>query len=131
MRQARISAARSRRFSTSAGSFSATIRNCGTITSARRIPTRPTKARAPEAYAIQCVVIAGKSPREPNTKKSFELYRNGLAGVLVLTFDELLLKLETLLELLRNPDATKLVVPTRDHQKTQAAKETWPGRRRR
>lgn len=94
-------------------------------------PDVPDKGPRPEAYAIQCVVIAGKSPREPNTKKSFELYRNGLAGVLVLTFDELLLKLETLLELLRNPDATKLVVPTVTVKKPKQRKKPGPGRRRR
>lgn len=94
-------------------------------------PDTPDKGPRPEAYAIQCVVIAGKSPREPNTKKSFELYRNGLAGVLVLTFDELLLKLETLLELLRNPDATKLVVPTVTVKKPKPRKKPGPGRRRR
>ena len=61
----------------------------------------------------------------------FELFRNSLAGVLVLTFDELLLKLETLLELLRNPDATKLVVPTVTVTKPKPPKNLGPGRRRR
>jgi NADPH-dependent 7-cyano-7-deazaguanine reductase QueF-like protein len=58
------------------------------------------------------VVIAGTSPGTLIEQKSFELYRNGLVDVLVLTYDELLTKLRTLLELLRNPDATNLVVPT-------------------
>ena len=66
----------------------------------------------PETYAVQCIVIAGTTPREPNLQKSFELYRNGLNGVLVLTYDELLLKLVTLLQLLKDPAATKLATPT-------------------
>ena len=71
----------------------------------RQAPTdAPDCGPLPETYAIQCVVIVGKSPSAPNARKSFELYRNGLAGVLVLTFDELLTKLVTLLELLQNPD---------------------------
>lgn len=66
----------------------------------------------PEAYAVQCLVIIGRSPSVPNEQKSFELYRNGLDGVTVITFDELLIKLETLLRLLQDPDATTFVVPT-------------------
>jgi len=66
----------------------------------------------PETYAVQCVVIAGTTPNEPNGQKSLELYRGGLSGVLVLTFDELLRKLVTLHNLLKDPDATKLAVPT-------------------
>lgn len=89
------------------------------------------KGPRPEAYAIQCVVIAGKSPTQPNAQKSFELYRNGLAGVLVLTFDELLMKLTTLLELLRDPNATKLVVPTVTVKKPKLRRKRAPGPRRR
>jgi len=85
----------------------------------------------PETYAIQCVVIVGKSPSAPNARKSFELYRNGLAGVLVLTFDELLTKLVTLLELLQNPDASSLVVPTVTVKKPKSRRKPAPGRRRR
>jgi hypothetical protein len=76
-------------------------------------------------------VIAGTSPTTPNAQKSFELYRNGLSGVLVLTFDELLIKLMTLLELLRNSDATKLVVPTVTVEKPKPGSKLDPGRRRR
>lgn len=43
----------------------------------------------PEVYAVQCVIVAGRSPSEPNAQKSFELYRNNLTNVLVLTYDEL------------------------------------------
>lgn len=72
----------------------------------------PDNGPPPETYAVQCVVIAGTTPNEPNAQKSFELYRGGLAGVLVLTFDELLRKLVTLRDLLKDSDATKLAVPT-------------------
>lgn len=91
----------------------------------------PDEGPRPETYAIQCVVIAGTSPTEPNAQKSFELYRNALSGVLVLTFDELLIKLMTLLELLRNSDATKLVVPTITVKKPKPRSKLEPGRRRR
>jgi len=86
---------------------------------------------SPETYAIQCVVIAGTSPGTLVEQKSFELYRNSLTGVLVLTYDELLNKLRTLLELLRNPDATNLVVPTVMVKKRKARRKPAPGRRRR
>ena len=66
----------------------------------------------PETYAVQCVVIASSTLSDSIEHKSFELYRNGLSDVLILTYDELLLKLKTLLEILKNPDATKLIVPT-------------------
>lgn len=91
----------------------------------------PDRGPPPETYAVQCVVIAGTSPDNPNEQKSFELYRNGLAGVLVLTFDELLLKLTTLLSILKNPDATKLAVPTVTVKKPKPRRKLGPGRLRR
>lgn len=66
----------------------------------------------PETYAVQCVVIAGTMPEDLNLRKSFELYRNGLNGVVVITYDELLLKLRTLLNLLKDPGARTFAVPT-------------------
>ncbi len=54
-----------------------------------------------ESYAIQGLVIAGRTPEGKSELKSFELFRNGLKSVLVITFDELLSKLEHLLEVLR------------------------------
>ncbi|TBG89358.1 DUF4263 domain-containing protein [Rhizobium leguminosarum] len=56
-----------------------------------------------ESYAIQGLVIAGRIPSSKPELKSFELFRNALKSVLVLTYDELLLKLEHLLEVLREP----------------------------
>ncbi|MCQ1833354.1 Shedu immune nuclease family protein [Neorhizobium galegae] len=56
------------------------------------------------AYAVGCIVIAGTSPQSDAEKKSFELYRNNLSGVVVITFDELLEKLKALHEFLsENP----------------------------
>ncbi len=52
------------------------------------------------SYAVQCIVIAGLNPTDEDKQKSFELYRNNLSGVVVITFDELLAKLEALHEFL-------------------------------
>lgn len=52
------------------------------------------------SYAVQCIVIAGISPTEEDKQKSFELYRNNLSSVVVITFDELLAKLKALHEFL-------------------------------
>lgn len=54
-----------------------------------------------ESYAVQGLVIAGRTPTGKPQLKSFELFRNGLKSVMVITFDELLSKLEHLLEVLR------------------------------
>lgn len=45
-------------------------------------------------------MIAGISPTEEDKQKSFELYRNNLSSVVVITFDELLAKLKALHEFL-------------------------------
>jgi len=44
-------------------------------------------------YAVRCIVIAGMMPQEHSQKKSFELVRNALSEVVVVTFDELLTRL--------------------------------------
>lgn len=55
-------------------------------------------------YAVGCIVVAGTTPTDETKKKSFELYRNNLSGVTVITFDELLHKLEALHKfLVENP----------------------------
>ncbi|RBB40127.1 DUF4263 domain-containing protein [Burkholderia reimsis] len=54
-----------------------------------------------EAYAINGVVIAGRNLTDRAQQKSFELFRNSLRFVLVITFDELLQKLQHLVEVLR------------------------------
>lgn len=47
-------------------------------------------------YAMQCLVIAGRELDDLGHRKSFELFRNGLKDVTVITFSELLLKLKAL-----------------------------------
>lgn len=79
-------------------------------------------APTPQTYAVQCLVIAGKMPRELELQKSFEFYRSELRGVTVITFDELLLKLQVLIDLLKVPDARAFAVPT------VTRKELWARR---
>ena len=55
-----------------------------------------------EAYAVQCLVIIGRDPKTDDEKKSFELFRRDLRQVSILTFDEMLLKLQTLREFLKS-----------------------------
>tara|TARA_R110000782_G_scaffold270455_1_gene371316 strand:- start:20022 stop:21482 length:1461 start_codon:yes stop_codon:yes gene_type:complete len=57
-------------------------------------------------YGIQCLVIAGRDPGDEARKKSFELFRNGLKDVTVITFDELLAKLQSLHSFLRDGGGT-------------------------
>ncbi|WKJ90201.1 DUF4263 domain-containing protein [Methylomonas montana] len=45
------------------------------------------------SYAVRCFVIAGIMPKEHQQKKSFELLRNSLSDVVIVTFDELLERL--------------------------------------
>jgi hypothetical protein len=52
-----------------------------------------------EAYGIKGVVLAGMIP-DTERKRSFELYRNSLSGLSIITFDELLAKLKSLRKLL-------------------------------
>lgn len=55
-----------------------------------------------ESYAIQGLVIAGRLPEGGERLKSLELFRNSLKSVVVTAYDELVQKLEHLLELLRS-----------------------------
>lgn len=52
-----------------------------------------------ESFGIRGVLVAGVIP-EPARKRSFELYRSALAGISIVTFDELLAKLRSLRALL-------------------------------
>lgn len=56
--------------------------------------------RSAEALGIDCMVIAGRTPTDRKAIKTFELFRSGLKDVRILTFDELLAKMEALLTLL-------------------------------
>jgi hypothetical protein len=68
---------------------------------------------------VQCLVIAGRSPEGKAQLKSFELFRNALKSVTVITFDELLRKLEHLLEVLRGQTIA------RDHTSLREADEEF------
>ncbi|KWV51992.1 hypothetical protein AS026_05325 [Rhizobium altiplani] len=54
-----------------------------------------------ESYAIQGLIIAGMIPTGRDNLKSFELFRNGLKSVSIVTYDEMLAKLEFLYEVFR------------------------------
>jgi Domain of unknown function (DUF4263) len=47
-----------------------------------------------EGHAVRCFLIAGTTPTDDDKKKSFELFRNSLNSVEIITFDELLEKLK-------------------------------------
>jgi len=66
-----------------------------------------------QAYAVQCLVIIGTDPEEGAARKSFELFRQDLKGVTVVTFQELLAKLKAILEFLQAelPDEPELADP--------------------
>ncbi|HEY0027373.1 MAG TPA: Shedu anti-phage system protein SduA domain-containing protein [Allosphingosinicella sp.] len=54
-----------------------------------------------EAYAVDGILVIGRTPADRERQKSLELFRHDLKSVLVLTYDELLTKLENLLEFLQ------------------------------
>lgn len=49
-----------------------------------------------ESYCISCLLLIGKTPKEPDQKKSFELFRGNSKNIEIITFDELLEKLKQL-----------------------------------
>jgi hypothetical protein len=61
------------------------------------------KVRSAEIYGIDIILIAGRTPTEKKAIKSFELFRGSLKDVRIFTFDELLQKMKTLLDLLTPP----------------------------
>lgn len=66
------------------------------------------------AYAVSCLVIAGKTPDTEPTRKSFEMFRSSLNGVTVVTFDELLEKLKFVRDVLKSEIAPFEVVEDED-----------------
>lgn len=52
--------------------------------------------RLSDADVIKCVVVAGRTPTDPAKLRSFEVFRNACKDVDIVTFDELLAKLEFL-----------------------------------
>lgn len=57
------------------------------------------------AAAVQCVVVAGRTPAAVEQKRSFDLFRHSSKDVTVLTFDELLEKLREILRLMSSTGA--------------------------
>ncbi len=53
-----------------------------------------------ESYFVQCCLLIGTTPNEDDEKKSFELFRGNSKDVQIVTFDELLEKLNQMRELL-------------------------------
>lgn len=53
-----------------------------------------------ESFGMRGVLVVGTMPADHDRKRSFELYRNALASISILTFDELLAKLRSLRTLL-------------------------------
>jgi hypothetical protein len=52
--------------------------------------------RLSSADVIKCVVVAGRLPTDPSRLRSFEVFRNACKDVDIITFDELLAKLQFL-----------------------------------
>lgn len=52
------------------------------------------------AHAVAANVIIGRTPEEEDKQEAFEQYRNGLKDVLVVTFDELQVRLESIYQAL-------------------------------
>ena len=57
-----------------------------------------------KSYAIQCCLIIGKMPEDEDQKKSFEIYRGNSKNVNIMTFDELLDKLKSLKDFLKQDE---------------------------
>jgi hypothetical protein len=55
------------------------------------------------AYSVDCLVVAGRKPDDPDRLASFEMYRTSLRDVHIYTFDEVLLKLCALRDYLAPP----------------------------
>jgi hypothetical protein len=62
-----------------------------------------TELRGAQSYSVDCIVIAGRTPTDEASVKSFELFRSGLRDVRIFTFDELLGKMKSLLNFLQRP----------------------------
>jgi hypothetical protein len=66
------------------------------------------------AHAVDCVVVAGRTPPTNDALASFEMYRSSLRDVRILTFDEVLMKLRTLRDYLRPTPRTEPPRPYED-----------------
>ena len=59
-----------------------------------------------ESYSVRCCLIIGKTPEDENERKSFEMIRGNSRDVDVMTFDEMLTKIQTVKEFLQGDEAT-------------------------
>ena len=57
-----------------------------------------------KSYSVHCCLIIGTMPSEDEQRKSFELFRRNSKAVEIITFDELLTKLENLRDFLTSSD---------------------------
>lgn len=64
-----------------------------------------------EAYAVDCVLVAGRTPQTPDKISSFELIRSQFKDVRIVTFDDLLGKLILLREMLTGERYVSNVLP--------------------
>ncbi|WP_313168275.1 Shedu immune nuclease family protein [Massilia oculi] len=60
-------------------------------------------------YSTQCIVVIGETPQEDKKRKSFELFRNSCKDVVIVTFDELLGKLEQIQRIMKDSDGAEEV----------------------
>lgn len=67
-----------------------------------------------ELYSPQAVVLIGKTPTAKADREAFEAFRNAMKDVAVITFDELLLRLQYLNEALAAPSALQVPLSTPD-----------------
>ena len=67
---------------------------------------------AERPYAVRCLVVAGRTPADVSDRRAFELFRNGLSDVLIVTFDELLDKLKALSKFLAGEGGRRMRSPT-------------------
>jgi len=72
-----------------------------------------TKGKEVESFNPVCIVLAGQLlDIKPSAYKSLELFRNNCKDIMVVTFDELLNRIEMVLEIFRNrpqPKGQKLI----------------------
>ncbi|RTL67356.1 MAG: DUF4263 domain-containing protein, partial [Hyphomicrobiales bacterium] len=84
--------------------FAASVELSGTIVQVldqrlklqRELPLLKEESEQPDIhdFGIRCIVVAGRTPVDRARRKSLELLRNAMLGVILLTFDELLGRLE-------------------------------------
>lgn len=58
-----------------------------------------------ESFAVRLCLVVGRTPSDPDRAKSFELYRNSLSTIDIVTFDELLERVRLLRSFLANTAA--------------------------